>query len=67
MKIAELRKKPKKSLEKILWEKKERLRSLHFDLAAGKVKNVREIRQIKRDIARLLTILRETRNMKPET
>lgn len=66
MKIAELRKKPKKSLEKILWEKKERLRSLHFDLAAGKVKNVREIRQIKRDIARLLTLLKEQRTENKE-
>ena len=61
MKITELKKEPKKSLEKILWEKKEGLRSLSFDLAAGKVKNVREIRQIKRDIARVLTLLKEQR------
>jgi len=38
---------------------REKLRSLRFDLASGKVKNVREIRNIKKDIARILTILKE--------
>ena len=66
MKIAELKKKPKRNLEKILREKKERLSSLYFDLAAGKVKNVREIRQIKRDIARILTLLNEQRTENKE-
>ena len=60
MKIADLRSKPKLELEKFLNENRERLRQLQFDLAAGKVKNVREIRKIKRDIARILTILRIT-------
>lgn len=61
MKPQELREKPKSELEKLLQEKRERLRSLRFDLAAGKVKNVREIREIKKDIARILTILNELR------
>ena len=59
MKIAELRQKAKGELEKILADSRERLRQLRFDLAAGKVKNVREIRKTKKDIARILTIIIE--------
>jgi ribosomal protein L29 len=58
MKIEELRQKPKAELEKMLIDYRERLRVLKFDLAAGKVKNVRVIRQLKKDIARILTLLK---------
>jgi len=58
MKITELRQKPKNELQSLLDEKRGRLRVLRFDLASGKVKNVREIRQIKKDIARILTLLK---------
>ena len=58
MNIAEIRQKPKKELESMLLEKRERLRNLRFDLASGKVKNVREIRELKKEIARVLTLLR---------
>jgi large subunit ribosomal protein L29 len=59
MEIKELRRKTKEGLEREAKEKRERLRSLRFDLAAGKVKNVREIRQIKKDIARILTLIKQ--------
>ncbi|MCD6528361.1 50S ribosomal protein L29 [bacterium] len=59
MKIKELRQKSKKELEKLLEEKREKLRSLRFDLVSGKVKNIREIRETKKDIARILTLLHE--------
>ena len=59
MKIQELRQKNKSELQKLLQDSRERLRQLRFDLAAGKVKNVREIRKIKKDIARILTLLNE--------
>jgi large subunit ribosomal protein L29 len=59
MKIADLRQKTKSELEKFLQDERERLRVLQFDLVAGKVKNVREIRQIKKGIARTLTLLKE--------
>ena len=59
MKIADLRQKTKTELERFLQEGRERLRILQFDLVAGKVKNVREIRQIKKDIAKALTLLKE--------
>ena len=58
MKITELRQKSESELQKILSDNREKLRQLRFDLAAGKVKNVREIRKIKKDIARILTMLK---------
>lgn len=57
MKISELRQNNKKELQNQLKEKRERLRVLRFDLVSGKVKNVKEIREIKKDIARILTLL----------
>lgn len=59
MKAKELRQKSKPELEKLLRDLREKLRQLKFDLAAGKLKNVREIREVKRDIARILTLLKE--------
>jgi len=58
MKTTELQQKSKSELQKILSDNREKLRQLRFDLAAGKVKNVREVRKIKKDIARILTILK---------
>ena len=57
MKIAELRRKTKPELKKILEDNGEKLRQLRFDLSAGKVKNVREIRRIKREVAQILTLI----------
>ena len=57
MKIDELRQRPKEEIGKLLDEKRERLRQLRFDLVSGKVKNVKEIRETKKDIARILTII----------
>jgi len=57
MKISEIKQKPENELRKMLEENRKKLQELHFDLASGKVKNVREIRMIKKDIARILTII----------
>jgi large subunit ribosomal protein L29 len=57
MKAVELTQKSKEELEKMVQEGKEKLRQLRFDLAAGKVKNIRQIRLIKKDIARMFTKL----------
>jgi large subunit ribosomal protein L29 len=54
-----LRLKPEKELKETLLNFRDKLRELRFNLAGGKVKNIREIRQTKRDIARILTILKE--------
>jgi len=59
IKMAEWRKKSKMELQKLLKDDREKLQQLQFDLAAGKVKNVREIRRLKKEIARILTLLNE--------
>ena len=60
MKISELRQKNKQELAGILNERFSELAELRFDLAGGKVKNLKEIRQTKLDIARIQTLQRET-------
>ena len=62
MKLVELRKKTEKELKSMETNLKEKGRDLRFQLAAGKIKNVREIRLTKKSIARLLTVLTEKRN-----
>lgn len=59
MKPQDLRKKSKEELERMLLEYREKSRQLRFNLASGKVKNVKEARKIKKDIARILTVLNE--------
>jgi len=56
MNVAELRQKSKEELRELLALQKETLRQLRFDLAAGKVKNVRQIRQVRKTIAQILTV-----------
>lgn len=57
--IRELKNKPAAELKKLLEESRSRLETLRFDLAAGKVKDVAEIRSLRKDVARILTFLRE--------
>ncbi len=59
MKTKELREKNKIELMKVLSEKRESVRKIRFDIATKQVKNTREIRKEKRDIARILTIINE--------
>ncbi len=61
MKIKEIREKNVEELKKLLSEKREAVRKLRFDVAAKQVKDIREMRNSKRDIARILTILKETK------
>jgi len=59
MKIQEIRQKTEDEMKSLLIEKREKLRALRFDLSAGKVKNVREVRGVKKDIAKILTLLKK--------
>lgn len=52
-----LKTKSKDELEKLLSDSSKKLQDLKFNLAAGKVKNVRSVRVLKKDIARILTLL----------
>jgi len=59
MKTKELQKLTDVELKKALEQNQEKLRSLRFDLASGKVKNVREIRETRKTVARVYTLLKE--------
>lgn len=59
MKIAELRKLEIKDLNKKLAELRNKSRELRFSIANNQLKNVRELRVIKKDIAKILTVLNE--------
>jgi large subunit ribosomal protein L29 len=59
MKAKELQQKPEKELRELLAENQRKLGQLKFDLASKKLKNVMEIRELKKDIARILTLLNQ--------
>ena len=61
MKISELRQKKNKELENMLREKHDRLCQMRFQLISGKVKNVKEVRNTRKEIARILTLLEENK------
>ncbi|MCX6788567.1 MAG: 50S ribosomal protein L29 [bacterium] len=53
-------------IEKELNELRIKRVNLKFDLAAGKVKNIREIKNVKTSIAQLLTVLAERSKIEVE-
>jgi len=60
MKIKDLRVKDKKELESLLLESRGKLRDLRFKVSSKQEKGVRELRKLKKSIAQLLTIIRES-------
>lgn len=60
MKVVELRQKNKLELKELLKEKLAKMAELRFVLQNDKSKNLKEIRQIKLDIARIKTIQKES-------
>jgi len=59
MRIQELRDLTDDELQHRLHELKRKLLNLRFQLASGQLQNTAEIGKTKRDIARVLTLLRE--------
>lgn len=57
MKIKELQEKTIEDLNKLLEVKREKLRELRFKDSNKQLKNIREIRVTKKDIAQILTVL----------
>ncbi len=57
--LKEFLKLSKDDLQRSLREKQENLRVFRFDLAAGKVKDIRQIRVSRRNIARVLTLIKK--------
>ncbi|MDO8265246.1 MAG: 50S ribosomal protein L29 [Candidatus Parcubacteria bacterium] len=61
MEAKELIQKTESELQKILKDSREKLRTIRFNLVGAKVKNVREIRHLRKDIARIMTVLKMAR------
>ena len=59
MKIKDIREKTENELKKDLVELRNKSAKLRFDIAGKQAKNHREIRKVKKDIARILTLLRQ--------
>jgi ribosomal protein L29 len=57
IKLKELKEKNIEELKKLLGERKEQARKLRFDIASKQVKNVRDYRNTKKEIARILTLI----------
>lgn len=62
MKAKELRNLTYEELQKKLKEARQELFNLRFQLATGQLKNYRRIKEVKKDIARILTVLKEMEN-----
>ncbi len=59
MKAEELRNLSEVDLKEKLKNSRQELFNLRFQLATGQLKNVRRIKEVKKDIARIQTIMRE--------
>jgi ribosomal protein L29 len=55
MKIAELREKTDVELDRLLAENRDKVRDLRFKVAARQISDVRDIREAKKNVARILT------------
>ena len=62
MKVKEIRKFNQAELNKKLAELRARSRELRFSLVNNQLKDIRELRTVKKDIARILSVLNEERN-----
>lgn len=59
MKFKELKNKPIPELQKLLAEGREKSRELKFKAASDQLKNVRELRKLKRTIAKIMFLLKQ--------
>jgi len=57
MKSKELVSKTKEELIKLIDDKRKRIEDVRFKVTSGGIKNVKELREDKKDIARILTVL----------
>ena len=61
MKALELRNKSKEELREMARDLKEKSEAVRYDVLRKKAKNVKELGQVRRDIARIMTVLNEKR------
>ena len=64
MKAVELRKKGEEELKKTVHELKSKLSDIRFKFSSNRPKNVKDISNMKKEIARILTIINENKNIK---
>jgi ribosomal protein L29 len=57
--IEKLKEMAPQEMERVIIAAKEELRGLKFDLAAGKVKDIRAISEARKKVARLMTFINE--------
>lgn len=60
MKTEEIRSMRAAELDKALDDAHQELFNLRFQIATGKIKNYKRVKQVKTDIARIKTVLRES-------
>ncbi len=58
MKIGEIKTKTKEELQKLLMTLRDNLRTLKFQHSRHELKDTSQIKKVKKDIARILTILK---------
>ncbi|PWB38422.1 MAG: 50S ribosomal protein L29 [Parcubacteria group bacterium] len=61
MKVNDIRKIVTDKLQEQLIDLRKKTREMRFSLANNQLKNVREARRIKKDVAKILTVLNERR------
>ena len=61
MEFKELKEKSAPELQKLLAQFREKVRDLRFSVSAKQLKNIRELREAKRVIAKILTVLNQKR------
>jgi len=64
MEIVDLKNKNLKDLQELLSEKREALRELKFKVSEKQLKDVRTIREIRKEIAQILTLINQKRQTK---
>lgn len=62
MDFQELQKKEVKDLQQLLAQTRDKLRELRFKDANKQLKNVRQIRSLKKEVARILSVLNSRKN-----
>ena len=60
MKLADIKKLTSQELQKELTKSRIKLRELHFSAANKQLKNVREVRLMRRTIGRLMTVMAQS-------
>lgn len=59
MKVKEIRQKSDKELQKLLANLRDKLRDLRFKTASKQLKNYKEMGKIEKEVARILTVMKE--------